>query len=200
MNSLTDKNVNQFIDAINRDAIEECEIIAKQSEEFRKTEFERRKALIEEETRKDKEYYLNKILSEANKEISAAESEGKIIIAQKRTSVTEEIFSEAKNELIDFSKSEEYLPFLLKSAKKIIDALKTESITLFMKKEDAEYSRDIQNNFSSKINFEIDGTIIIGGLKGKSGDTLADDTLDIRLEEQKEWFKSDCGLLIQLSR
>lgn len=44
-----------------------------------------------------------------------------------------------------------------------------------------------------------DTTIRLGGLRAKCGAVEADDTLDMKLEAQKDWFLQNSGMSIALS-
>ena len=47
---------------------------------------------------------------------------------------------------------------------------------------------------------EADNTIRLGGLRARAGSTEADDTLDMRMENQKDWFLRSCGMSIALEQ
>ena len=198
MNNSTDKNVREFIDAINRDALEECKEIEKASEEFRKEEYEQAKARIKEEVDANKQYEITKILTETNRELSALVSEAKTEVVGKRNSITKEVFEKAEKKLVEFVKAEKYEGLIVSSAQKIKEALKSDEITFMLRSEDMKYADVIGEKLGGKMNFEEDSSIRIGGLKGKAGVSVADDTLDERLEEQKEWFKSHSELSLEI--
>ncbi len=197
MNNITEKNVREFIDAINRDALEECKKIETESEQFVKTEYELAKRRIKAEVEESCRYELTKIKTQTNREISRLVHESEKEVVTKREKIAEHVFNEALEKLSLFAKSDKYGDFLSLSAKKIIDALGDEGLTLFLREEDMAFSEKIKEDTKTTASFQTDSSIKTGGLKGKCGTTLADDTLDTRLEEQMEWFKANSGLTVR---
>ncbi len=192
--NITEKNVREFIDAINRDAFEECKKIECESEEFLKNEYKLAEMQIRREMEEKKISRITRIKSETNREITRLSNEAKKINAKKREEIENKVFSDAREKLAEFAKSEKYLPFLVMSARKLITCLGDGEITFFMRPEDMAFSEEIKNEIGDFCKFECDSTIVTGGLRAKKGTTLADDTLDMRLFEQREWFRMNSGL------
>lgn len=195
MNNITEKNVREFIDAMNRDALEEVNKIKTETKEFNEREYEESKKRIKSDSEHEKQYEITKIKTQTNREISRLVSESRKEVADKRNNITKQVFSEAENELAAFTKTEKYADFLSMSAAKIKSALGEDNLTLFLREEDMKYCEKIAEE--TKCTFEIDNTIRIGGLKGKRGNTVADDSLDERLESQLEWFKANSVLTVR---
>lgn len=195
MNNITEKNVREFIDAINRDALEECNKIKAEAENYRRDEYEEAKKRIKRDSEQEKQYEITKIKTQTNREISKLVNEAKRQVVSRREKITAQVFNDALKKLSDFTESENYADFLVASALKIAEALGEENLTVFMREKDMAFSEKIAEKV--KCSFEIDNTIKTGGLKGKSGNTLADDTLDERLQEQSEWFKANSGLTVR---
>ena len=57
-----------------------------------------------------------------------------------------------------------------------------------------------RQNLPADCTVEADATIRLGGLRARAGSTEADDTLDIRMENQKDWFLRSCGMSIALEQ
>lgn len=196
MNNITEKNVREFIEAINRDALEECNKLKNEAENFRHDQYEKEKKRIKSECERDKQYEITKIKTQTNREISRLVNESKKEVVDKREKITRQIFDSAQSKLSAFTESSEYGDFLVKSAFKITEALGKEGVTLFLREKDLAFAEKIKNDTQIDFDFQADSTIKTGGLKGKFGSTVADDTLDERLREQAEWFKANSGLTV----
>lgn len=56
----------------------------------------------------------------------------------------------------------------------------------------------LKGKIPAEASVEADASIAIGGLKAQNGQLSADDTLDIRLASQKDWFLENSGLSVAL--
>ncbi len=72
-------------------------------------------------------------------------------------------------------------------------------VELFLRKEDLVFSDDLKAIFKNSCVVTESDDIVYGGLRAADRKThcLADDTLDTKLKEQKEWFLEHSGLSIE---
>ena len=72
-------------------------------------------------------------------------------------------------------------------------------VELFLRKEDLVFSDDLKAIFKNGCVVTESDDIVYGGLRAADRKThcLADDTLDTKLKEQKEWFLEHSGLSIE---
>ena len=87
---------------------------------------------------------------------------------------------------------------LIKSAKEIADIFKDNSCVIFISENDNKFAQDIKAQFSGEVTVENDVAIKIGGIKGFCKDLkiVADNTLDSKLNSQKDWFTENSGLKV----
>ena len=110
-----------------------------------------------------------------------------------------DIFKRAEDELIKFSQSSEYMDKLIKDAEEISKLFENKDCIIYVKDGDMKFSDSIKSVFNSSVEIKPDLLIRIGGLRGycKSKMLVADNTLDSKLEAQKEWFIENAQLKVK---
>ncbi|MCH5304204.1 MAG: hypothetical protein J1E41_05015 [Ruminococcus sp.] len=198
INMNNDNKAGNFLNAINKYNEEERAKIV--------SEIETKKAdavkNAEAKGRADADKYVKKHLSAKKSEITGEyavknlEAQGELF--KKRDDMVSEIFKRASDKLNDFTASPQYKDKLISYAKEIADIFKENSCTVYVKKDDLKYENDIKAVFNSEIEVESDIEIRIGGLRGfcKKLQLVADNTLDSKLENQKNWFIENADLKI----
>jgi len=189
---------NNFLNAINKYAEEQRNKIQLEGEIYKKNELEK----AEREALKETYILIQKEMASMRNEIAARisrkEAEGRKKLFNKRNRITQEVFSRAKNILIEFTKSENYLDFLKKSAENISHLIENYNKILYIKEEDYKFVKIISGYFGAKCKVQQDNNIKIGGIKVKDIKTgmIYDETLDTKLENQCEWFILTCPMKI----
>lgn len=192
-----DKQVAQFIDAINKNALKECKRIEKDTKKLYTGEAEKLQksagVLVQERVA----YAKTEIETQFNKNVASSYSLCRAKIAQKRKELTDEVFEKATRKLIEFSKSEEYVDFLAESLKEIY-AFINEKFTASVKPGDEEALSKAAKKAGIECDSVSDSSIKIGGIKVECThlNKVFDDTLDSRLDDQKEWFYANSGFVI----
>lgn len=114
-----------------------------------------------------------------------------------RKTISDEVFEQAKKKLLDFTESAAYVDSLRKSAEDAEELFGDVAVTVSVAPKDIGYAEAIKAILA---NAEIteDKDIRIGGIKVycKSTGILADDTLDTKLRDQREWFIENSGLKV----
>lgn len=192
------RKTDNFLQAIQR-YTEEQRSIANTEVELLKEE-KLKKA--EENGKRDSERYIQQQL-EAKKYVETSklarlvqESQKKLF--RERAKMTDEVFEMAAQKLIKYTDTEEYKAKLIESAKKIAELFSGNRSVIYINEKDMKYSTDLLAVFSGMDELVSDNSIRIGGLKGycKSMRIIADETLDTKLCEQKEWFIENSGLSV----
>ena len=124
--------------------------------------------------------------------------EGQKKLFLERAEMTESIFKKAEAKLIEFTQSDKYEEHLLKSAKSIADFFNNQDCVLYLNEKDMIFADKIKAYFSENTEISKDNSVKIGGIKGYSSamGIIADETLDSKLEAQKEWFYTNCTLSV----
>ena len=73
-------------------------------------------------------------------------------------------------------------------------------MTVYVRPGDMRFADDIKKAFGRDCKVESSEEITIGGCRAGvvGGSTVADDTLDTRLEAQREWFLENSGMSVIL--
>lgn len=157
---------------------------------------------MEEEAKKDAALQMNQELSEissiAAAEISQSHSERIKKLIEKRDGYVANVFSEAKAKLVEFTKSKEYVDFMLGKAKKVGAYHLTKSM-MYVKPQDLELKDQLVKAYGSEIEIVASDSLEIGGLIVENSESklVVDESLDTALENQKDWFAKNSGLIIK---
>ena len=137
--------------------------------------------------------------SNASAEISESHIERTKKLIEKRDEYVKNIFDKAREELKAFVKSDDYLPFMEAKIKKVADDFKDQQSTMYVSQDDLAIKADLIKAFGSDIDVQASDDITIGGfiLENKASSLVVDETLDFALNNQKEWFNKNSGLIIR---
>lgn len=192
-----DKTSN-FLKAIDKYAKEQQKEIKSTAAAFKRKELQKAEA----EVLRDSYILIQKEMAQMRKsidsEVSKVQIQNKKELLTLRQDLTEKVFLNAKEKLISYTKTDDYLNLLKKSAKKMSDILNGKNTILFLKKEDLIFKNEIATAFEKPCKFKEDNNIKIGGILGldeKLG-LVVDETLDSKLENEKSWFSENSGLSI----
>lgn len=194
----TVSKTDNFLQAIEKYAEEQRGKLKTEAEEFQERELNS----AEEEGIKEAYDHVQKEMADINTEISGqisrAESESRKRIFEKRREIEDEVFEKAKNKLIEFTKTEQYGSMLVKSAINISRVLKSEDVILYVRECDLKYKKKLKDFFSGSCEIMASDSIKIGGITGlsQSMGLIADETLDTKLEYQRDWFHEHSGLTV----
>ena len=143
-----------------------------------------------------KEYSAVKTAVTGQYAVKNLEAQGKVY--KKREEITNSVFEKSFKKLKDFTSTPQYKDLLIKSAKEIADIFKENSCVIFISENDNKFAQDIKAQFSGEVTVENDVAIKIGGIKGFCKDLkiVADNTLDSKLNSQKDWFTENSGLKV----
>ena len=190
------KNLAQFIEAINKDADEECEKIKLDAEMEKKEKIISASEKLNLEYQQRIEHEIKKLQSENNKKTAESENRKKVQLIEKRNSIQQEIFMKVEKKIKEFVKSQEYKSFVLKSAENIGRILKGNNLCVFIRQEDSSLADEIKVAVGRECQIQTTNDIVLGGLKASTDLQTADDTLENRLESEQEWFRNNSGLTI----
>ena len=184
-----DKQIAQFIDAINKNAIKECKRIEKATKKLYTGEAEKLQKSADEQMKEKVAYAKAELETQFNKNIAESYSKCRAKTALKRTELTEQVFEKAQAKLVDFTNSDKYIDLLAGSLKEIYAYVKG-NLNAFVKPGDKDKVLLAAEKAGVHCIANEDASIKIGGVRVESEEMnkIFDDTLDSRLEDQKEWF------------
>lgn len=137
--------------------------------------------------------------SNASAEISESHIERTKKLIEKRDEYVKNIFDQARDELKAFVKSDEYFPFVEAKIKKVADDFKDSKSIMYVSHEDFKNKDAFVKAFGTDIEVQASDDIQIGGfiLENKASSLVVDETLDFALNNQKDWFNKNSGLIIR---
>lgn len=198
--SQSEKKLDKFSSAVLKDAEEQRAKILAEIEEYRKSELEK----AEEEILHDAYVMIqNEIASIKNRhsrKISLAELEGRRNQLILRDQLTSKVFDEAASLVVKFTKSDEYKQYMINLVKKCCAQIPKGSIIIKVKGDDLALSADLAAASGCDAKVEASVAIRLGGVLVSNPEKgiVVDETLDLKLNSQKDWFTSISGLSISI--
>lgn len=194
----TMSKTDNFLQAIEKYAEEQRGRLRSEAEAFKERELN----AAEEEGMRDAYLMIQKTMADVNNRIAAdtsrAIAEGKQRVFTRRQQIEDEVFAKATRKLSAFTESDQYPAFLTKCAVNISRVLKAEDVVLYVCECDLKYKKKLRDYFGQNCEVLPSDTIQIGGIMGhsRSRGLVADETIDTRLEQQREWFYEHSGLTV----
>lgn len=196
------QNIDQIFlymkDEIEREAANEEKAILDEVKALEDEAYESMKA----EAKKDAELKLKQdveeMTSQASAEISESHIERTKKLINKRDEYVQIVFNEAKEQLLAFSQSDDYLTFMKAKIEKIAGDFDEDSI-MHVASKDLSLKDELIKTFQKDIQVEASEDIVIGGfiIENKKSKLVVDESLDFALKNQKEWFNKNSGLIIK---
>ena len=186
----------KFFDAITKDAEERHEEMTRKTRETVESGLEKAKtkAHSQAQAKIERERMLKE--QEFNRTVANERTQQRARLTDKRGAITDEVFGDAREKLTAFTESDGYADFLKKSAVGFAAVFPQGDVTVYLRPGDMRFADDIKKAFGRDCKVEI----TIGGCRAGvvGGSTVADDTLDTRLEAQREWFLENSGMSVIL--
>ena len=189
---------DNFLKAIEKYAAEQRSKIESEAEEFKTKELNK----AEEDGLKEAYVLLQKKMLSINtsiaRELSKAENASRKSTFAKRQEIEDKVFERAKEKLLEYAGTDKYIQKLLESTKTVSEKLTADDVTLYVCERDLKLKNKIISAFGRKCDVQASNEIQIGGIMGISRKVglLADETLDTKLQNQREWFCENSGLTI----
>ncbi|MBQ3265467.1 MAG: V-type ATP synthase subunit E [Ruminococcus sp.] len=132
-------------------------------------------------------------------ELASKTQEGRRRLFIARSEMVDEVFALAADRLIEYVKTDAYAAMLREGAKAVAELFGNDSCVLYVCERDLGAAEELKSFFSGSVEVKADQAIRIGGVKGfcESRGMIADETLDSRLEAQREWFIEHAALSVQ---
>ena len=189
---------DNFLKAIRRYAKQQKSVM---KGEVKQLKTERLKE-AEEKAKRDSQRLIKDKLQETRTRQTAIlakktqDGQRKLFIA--RSAMVEEVFKKAADQLVEYAKSDAYTSKLTDSAKAIADVFDGRDCVLYVNERDLGAAEGIKALFGGSTEVRADKTIKIGGIRGycASMGIIADETLDSKLEAQREWFVENAALSV----
>ena len=192
-----DVELSRFQKAIFADATVKRDALLEETEQRRKKALEEKNDELLLKAYQQLQASTAKLEREASTAVSKAEMEAKRSLLVRREELSQEIFENVTKRLRDFTQSEEYSEFLKQKLDALREEKKLSGSVVICRKEDLPLMERLTGD-SQIAALQGDEEILIGGFRCQnlSEGFLADETLDMALEDQKEWFFTNSGLAV----
>ncbi len=193
----SEARVNLFLEDIDHDAIDKRNAIEAEVDQYIRSRLSEREARDAKRAQEAVGERRNRLAIEANKTYAAAHNRAKLALSRRRIEMEQEVFSRAREALCAFASGPDYLPFLERSAAALAAAVPGEAV-LLVRPQDLPHADALRTAFGRPCTVEEDPSIEIGGCRARdlTNGLVADDTLEVRLAAQKEWFLAHAKLPI----
>ena len=196
--AVNDDKQNKFYLAINHYAEEQRKKIEAEIESYKKKELEDAESEVLLESYRLIQREMVQMRNGIARELAQREMEARRALLVKRDTIARKVFERAAQKLLEFSQSSGYPEFLEKSAHSLKEAVQEQGTVLLMSEQDKKYEDLVRKAFGGACDVRTDETIRLGGIRAvnAASGVLADDSLDTRLESQREWFEEYCGMAV----
>jgi vacuolar-type H+-ATPase subunit E/Vma4 len=116
----------------------------------------------------------------------------------KRTELLNSVFNEVKSKLLLFLKTEDYKSLMSKKIDNLNTLFKDKKVVFNIMKNDKLLTSAIKDNFHSEYEIKTTDKILLGGFFADCNELgiEADETLDFKLDDKKQWFYEKSNLYI----
>ena len=156
----------------------------------------------EEKAKRDsealKKQKLNEVHNSQTAKLATKTQEGQKQLYIARAQMTEEVFKLASDKLKAYAQTAEYRAKLNDSAKAVAELFGGKDCIIYVNERDIAEAEQFKSLFSAGSEVKADKTIQIGGVKAycESMGIIADETLDSKLDLQREWFVENAELSV----
>lgn len=195
----SDEQVSKFVQAITDYAKEQREKILQEVEEFKTKRLQQ----AEQEVLMDAYRMIQKeqqeLQNKASREMSRRELEARKKLLGKRRGMMDEVFAQAREELEAYAALPAYAQALEASLRTMAQTLPAEGTVYAVAPKDEDKLAALSALCPPGSRVEVSAGIQLGGLLGENRQAglRLDDTLDTKLELQREWFTENSGLTVE---
>ena len=193
-----EEKVSKFVQAITAYAEEQSKAIREEIEAYKAE----RLLNAEQDVLKDAYQMIQRetadMRNECMRDASDRHIEARGEVLERRREITEEVFTEAKARIAAFTQSVDYAPYLCSLLKEMTDVLPADGTVYMLSRKDEAHLPAIQALVPAGSRVELTDSFVLGGLYGvhRERGIIADNTLETKLDLQREWFTKSSGLTV----
>jgi V/A-type H+-transporting ATPase subunit E len=198
--SQPDKKLGKFSSAILKDAQEQRGIILAEIEEYRKAQMEKAEEDVLHEAYIMIQNEISAIKNQQSRKISITELEGRRSFLKHREEIMSRVFKETSERLLAFTGTAEYEKLICALLQKSAGRLSGGALVIQVRHADLPLADKLINACGRSAMVEENISISLGGfiLVNKDMGVIIDETLDLKLSSQKDWFAASSGLTLGL--
>ena len=197
--AISDEKVSKFVQAITAYAEEQRQNIHREVEEFKAELL----LVAEQEVLNDSYQLIQRerieLQNQMSREMSKREMDARKEMLSHRLEIMTTVFAKAKEKLTAFTKTQEYQAFLLHSVNNMVEQLPAEGSVYYLAMQDKLYQEELSKHIPAGSSLQFTDDIALGGIRGANSESgiMLDDTLDMRLDIQRDWFVENSGLTVE---
>lgn len=194
-----DEQIGKFLQAITEYAQEQREKILKEVEDFKHEHLQQ----AEQEALRDTYHLIQKerlaLQNKTRLEMSRRELEARKKLLEKRRDMMNALFEEASQRLAAYTETPAYEQTLSDSLRQMQEQLPSRGTVYYIAVRDENRIPALTAFVPEGSRVETSRDIRLGGVRGVNMEVglRLDDTLDARLEQQREWFTRHSGLTVE---
>lgn len=195
----SDEQVSKFVQAITKYAEEQRDQILKEVEDFKIQQLQQ----AEQTVLLDAYQLIQKeriaLQNETRLEMSRRELAARKKLLEKRRDMVDSLFDEAARQIAEYTQTPAYAASLETSLQRMAEQLPAQGTVYYLAAADEEKIARLSPLCPQGSRLETAADIRLGGLRGVNTDVglRLDDTLDTKLDLQREWFTRHSGLTIE---
>jgi V/A-type H+-transporting ATPase subunit E len=196
--SQPENKLDKFSSAVIKDAEDQRSKILNEIEEYRKSQMEKAEEEILHEAYIMIQNEIASIKNKHSRKISLSELEGRRKLLMLREELSGKVFDEAASHVLDFSKGPDYIKYMCDAVKKCCNEIPEGNVIIQVKKDDLQFADMLVVASGREAKVEINLNIKLGGVlvNNISKGIVIDETLDLKISSQKDWFAAESGLSI----
>lgn len=194
-----EKLLDFFKKEINQIGSEKIKELENEISEIKDREIGKIRSDIEENVNRYKMFELKSVNTDHSSEINKINNKNHRLLMQKRQELIDSIFNDVIKKINKYIKTDNYYQLMEKKLLKALKILKADDIVFKYKKDDKLLKKILsENGFKDKTTIA-STDILIGGFIASSVKRRIEinETLDVRLEEKKQWFFENSNLFIR---
>lgn len=198
--SQTDINLEKFTSAVIHDAEEERGKILAEVEEYRKQQMQRAEEDVLHEAYNLIQSEIAHIRSRQSRALSLAELEGRRKLLALRAEITDKVFTEASEKVVAYTKTQPYADWLCEKIKASAAMMAEGALVIEVKRGETTPAEKLVAAAGRTATVKEVPGITLGGfiLVNSDKGLVIDETLDLRLQNEKDWFAASSGLSLRL--
>ena len=158
--------------------------------------------IAKNKAKQDSEALIARRMAEKHTEMTCAlaqkTQDGQRELYRERVRMTDEVFALSKEKLLAYTLTPAYRDRLAEDAQRLSALFGACDCVLYVNERDKDTAQQLIKCFAGHAEIKADKPIAIGGMKGycKRMGIVADETLDSKLQEQREWFIENAALSV----
>lgn len=195
----SEQKVNKFVQAIIQYAQEQRSKIHSEAEALKSERLHKAEQEVLTDAYRLIQNQTAAIRNETVRELSRRDLQARKEVISHRQKITDSIFNKAKEKLKEFVLTPEYEQYMIKLLGEMALIMSSQDSIYYISRCDEHLLKSLLTVCPDGSRVEISEDIAIGGIRGvdTNNKQIIDNTLDIKLEQQREWFATTSDLCIE---